>query len=189
MRFKFLCAAIIAASSLWSTVAQAKVVARVNLGSQTMNVYVDGSLRHSWRISSGKAGYNTPRGNYGPTRLHRMHYSRKYNNAPMPHSIFFRGGYAIHGTGHVGALGRPASHGCVRLSPGHAAQLFSLVKAHGARNTRISIGGRAPQVASYRRRAKTRTVYRKKSSRRSVRVVKRRAPARKKWTHTFGIDG
>ncbi len=199
MRSKFFIAAFLAVSSLLSSMAvlsstaQAKVLARVNLSSQTMNVYVNGSLQHSWAISSGKAGYNTPRGTYGPTRLVKMHYSKKYNNAPMPNSIFFRGGFAIHGTGHTGALGRPASHGCVRLSRGHAHQLYSLVKAHGARNTRISISGYAPQVASYRRRVKTsyrnkrnvRTKTRYKAKRRSV----RRVAKRKKWTHTWGVDG
>jgi lipoprotein-anchoring transpeptidase ErfK/SrfK len=68
-----------------------------------------------------------------------MHYSKKYDNAPMPHSIFFRGGYAIHGTYATGALGRPVSHGCVRLSPAHAAQLYDMVKREGAR---ISISGK-----------------------------------------------
>jgi lipoprotein-anchoring transpeptidase ErfK/SrfK len=68
-----------------------------------------------------------------------MHYSRKYDNSPMPHSIFFKGGYAIHGTGYVRYLGRPASHGCIRLAPGNAARLFSLVRQHGFRDVRIVI--------------------------------------------------
>jgi single-stranded-DNA-specific exonuclease len=38
-----------------------------------------------------------------------MVHSAKYGNAPMPHSIFFYGQYAIHGTNAVGALGSPAS--------------------------------------------------------------------------------
>ncbi len=196
MRYKLLMAALVAASTVFTSAAQAKIIARVNLASQTMNVYVNGALRHSWRVSSGRSGYNTPRGSYRPTVMRVMHYSRKYNNSPMPHSIFFRGGYAIHGTGAVSRLGRPASHGCVRLSPGNAARLYSLVKAHGAGNTRIIIGGgRAPQVASYRKRAKrTKTVYRasrgKKRSyarKRTYRTAKKRA-VRKKWSYTFGVD-
>lgn len=92
-----------------------------------------------WKVSTGRSGYRTPRGSYKPTRLHRMWHSRKYDNAPMPYSIFFRGGYAIHGTDQIGSLGRPASHGRVRLHPGNAKRLFNLVRAHGRANTRIIV--------------------------------------------------
>ena len=119
--------------------ASAAVLAKVDLSSQRMNVFIDGELAYSWPISSARKGYVTPRGSYRPTALKRMHYSRKYDNSPMPHSIFFRGGYAIHGTGYVKQLGRPASHGCIRLHPSNAATLFSLVRSYGARNTRIVI--------------------------------------------------
>jgi lipoprotein-anchoring transpeptidase ErfK/SrfK len=83
---------------------------------------------YSWPVSTARRGYYTPTGSFRPYSLQPMHYSRKYDNAPMPHSIFFSGGYAIHATPHVGALGRPASHGCVRLSPGNAATLYGIVK-------------------------------------------------------------
>lgn len=83
---------------------------------------------YQWRVSTARKGYYTPTGTFHPYSLQLMHYSKKYDNAPMPHSIFFSGGYAIHATPHVGALGRPASHGCVRLSPGNAATLYSIVK-------------------------------------------------------------
>jgi lipoprotein-anchoring transpeptidase ErfK/SrfK len=119
--------------------AAASVVAKIDISSQTMNVYVNGALKHSWKVSTARRGYGTPTGTFRPQVLKRMHYSSKYNNSPMPHSIFFRGGYAIHGTGYVKQLGRPASHGCVRLAPGNAATLFSLVKAHGADSTKIVI--------------------------------------------------
>ena len=112
--------------------AHARVNISINLSNQTMHVTSSNGGSHSWAISSARAGYVTPRGSYRPTSLQRMHYSRKYNNSPMPHSIFFRGGYAIHGTGAVSQLGRPASHGCIRLAPGNAARLFQMVKAEGA---------------------------------------------------------
>ena len=92
-----------------------------------------------WDVSTGRKGYSTPRGIYQPTRLAKMHYSRKYDNAPMPHSIFFHGGYAIHATEAVNKLGRPASHGCIRLHPRNARWLFKLVKDYGADNTTIYI--------------------------------------------------
>jgi len=125
---------------LSSTVAFAGIRVSVDISAQRMHVYVNGSLRHSWRVSTGRSPYRTPTGTYRPTRLERSWYSRRYNGAPMPHSIFFYGGYAIHGTGHYKALGRPASHGCVRLSRRNAARLFRLVRRHGPRRTRISIG-------------------------------------------------
>ena len=129
----FLFFAFIATSSS----AFAGVVARIEISNQTMSVYENGALVYSWRVSTAGRGYRTPVGTYRPTRMHRMWYSRKYDNAPMPHSIFFRGGYAIHGTNHIKSLGRPASHGCVRLHPDNARILFNLVKAYGSGATQI----------------------------------------------------
>ncbi len=120
-------------SFVCTSTAQAVVVAKVSLSRQTMDVYVDGAHQYSWPVSTGRAGFGTPAGSYSVKRMARMHYSRKYNNSPMPHSMFFRGGYAVHGTGYVGQLGRRASHGCVRLAPGNAAQLFALVRGRGGR--------------------------------------------------------
>ncbi|MBI1385299.1 MAG: L,D-transpeptidase family protein [Rhizobiales bacterium] len=119
--------------------AQAGVVAKIDLSSQTMRVYVNGSLQHVWPVSTARRGYVTPTGSYTPKRLARMHYSRKYNMSPMPYSIFFRGGYAVHGTSHVSQLGRPASHGCVRLHTSNAARLYHLVQRHGAGASRIVV--------------------------------------------------
>jgi len=120
-----------------ATGASAALVARIDISSQVMTVSQDGDILYRWSVSTGARGYRTPRGSYRPTRLARMWYSRKYDNAPMPNSIFFKGGYAIHGTNHVKSLGRPASHGCVRLHPSNAKILYSLVQQHGPRNTRI----------------------------------------------------
>lgn len=120
---------------------QAAVDVHVDLANQTLTARSSSGEVRNWAISSGRAGYATPRGSYRAQRLARMHYSRKYDNAPMPHSIFFRGGFAIHGTNHVSALGRPASHGCVRLAPGAAAQLYEMVRREGAR---IVITGTPP---------------------------------------------
>jgi lipoprotein-anchoring transpeptidase ErfK/SrfK len=103
-------------------------------------VAVDGETRHLWRVSTGRRGYGTPTGRFRPQWLARMHYSRKYDNSPMPYSIFFHHGFAIHGTQYTRRLGRVASHGCVRLHPSNAATLFSLVKRHGMSKTRIVIG-------------------------------------------------
>jgi hypothetical protein len=103
----------------------------VDLSSQTMRVSSNQG-DYVWPISSARPGYSTPRGTYGVQRLEVMHRSRKYHNSPMPHSIFFHGGYAIHGTYETAALGEPASHGCVRIAPQNAALLFQLIKAEGA---------------------------------------------------------
>ncbi len=120
-------------------VAQATVVAKIDLSSQTMQVSIDGVPSYKWRVSTARRGYRTPVGSYRPIRLHRRWYSKKYHNSPMPYSIFFRGGYAIHGTYETRYLGRPVSHGCIRLHPSNAAKLYSLVKSHGPGNTRILI--------------------------------------------------
>ena len=104
-----------------------------------MVVYVDGIPTYDWAVSTARSGYRTPVGSFRPTRMHKMWYSKKYDNAPMPNSIFFLGGYAVHGTPHIRALGRPASHGCVRLHPDNARTLYSLVKSSGIENARIVI--------------------------------------------------
>lgn len=119
--------------------AHASVKVRVDVGLQTMAVYVGGQHRYTWHVSTGRRGYGTPGGSFRGTRMERQWYSRKYDMAPMPHAVFFKGGYAIHGTYDVKNLGRRASHGCVRLAPGNAAHLFNLVSRYGLRNTSISI--------------------------------------------------
>jgi lipoprotein-anchoring transpeptidase ErfK/SrfK len=112
----------------------------INKSTQTMTVTVDGKKVHTWKVSTGKVGHTTPGGTFRVLSMHAMHHSAKYNNAPMPNSMFFtNAGHAIHGTTAVGMLGRVASHGCVRLAPGNAKILFDLVKRHGASNTSIHI--------------------------------------------------
>ena len=139
MRLFKLASVVLALFFLPQAGAHAAVVAKVDISSQTMSVYVNGSLRHQWPVSTARRGYVTPRGVFRPQALRRMHYSHKYHNSPMPHSVFFKGGYAVHGTGSVGQLGRPASHGCVRLAPVHAAQLYSLIQQYGAGSSKIVI--------------------------------------------------
>jgi hypothetical protein len=126
--------------------AQARVRITVDLSSQQMNVQSTTGASYAWPISSARSGYVTPRGVYTPTSLQTMHRSKKYHNSPMPHSIFFHGGYAIHGTYQTSALGRPASHGCIRISPANAATLYSLVRAEGAT---ISIVGTPPASRAF----------------------------------------
>jgi len=116
----------------------AALVARIDLSSQSMTVIKNGAVLYNWPVSTGRKGYGTPTGTYTAKWLSRHHWSKKYD-APMPHAIFFRGGYAIHGTNHVKRLGRVASHGCVRLAPGNAAKLFSLVSSVGTRNMKVVI--------------------------------------------------
>jgi hypothetical protein len=132
----------------------------VDLGSQTMRVATGGGEGYQWPISSGRAGHLTPRGAFRPIALYPMVHSAKYGNAPMPHSIFFYGQYAIHGTTAVGDLGRPASHGCIRLAPANAATLYALVSREGAA---IQIGGQlaggAVSAGHARRRASPMLAY------------------------------
>jgi lipoprotein-anchoring transpeptidase ErfK/SrfK len=133
-------AGVIASISLGAAEpARARVVVTIDKSTQRMTVAVDGATRHLFTVSTGRAGFGTPNGRFRPQRLARTWFSKKYYNSPMPHSIFFRGGYAIHGTGYVRYLGRPASHGCIRLAPGNAARLYSLVRQYGLRDTRIVI--------------------------------------------------
>jgi lipoprotein-anchoring transpeptidase ErfK/SrfK len=122
-----------------STGANAAVIVQIDRAAQRMAVIVDGAPRYNWRVSTARRGYITPPGTYHPEMLARRWFSRKYYNSPMPHSIFFYGGFAIHGSYEISHLGRPASHGCVRLDPSNAAILFALVQREGTAATTIVI--------------------------------------------------
>lgn len=111
----------------------------IDLSEQTMRVDAGLFRGYLWDVSTARRGYRTPTGTWQPYRTHEMWYSRKYDMSPMPHSIFFYGGYAIHGTDAISRLGTPASHGCIRLHPDNAATLFELVKEAGWDNTSIII--------------------------------------------------
>jgi lipoprotein-anchoring transpeptidase ErfK/SrfK len=111
----------------------------IDISSQSMSVRVNGWYYGNWKVSTARPGYHTPRGTYRVQRPAKVYYSREYDNSPMPNSVFFMGGYAIHGSYYVRSLGRPASHGCVRLHPTKAARLYSLVQKYGSRSTRITI--------------------------------------------------
>lgn len=117
------------------------LTADINLTTQQMTVTSGGKVLHVWPISSGRQGYDTPRGTFHPQWAAKMHYSKQYDDAPMPHSVFFNGGIATHGTQATGLLGRPASHGCVRLAPSSAATFYALVHQHGYAATRIVVRG------------------------------------------------
>lgn len=119
--------------------AAASLTILIDLSDQRMTVSDESEVLHFWAVSTARSGYCTPVGTYRPIRLERMWYSTIYDNAPMPHAIFFHGGYAIHGTTEIASLGQPASHGCVRLHPDHARKLFELVLVHGRDATRIVI--------------------------------------------------
>jgi hypothetical protein len=125
--------------------AVAEVSIMVDKTTQRMTVSVNGQQRYAWPVSTGTVDYSTPAGTFTPSRLARVHYSREWDNAPMPHAIFFTdAGHAIHGSRATNHLGTPASHGCVRLAPRHASLLFDLVTVEGPENTRVEITGMDP---------------------------------------------
>jgi L,D-transpeptidase-like protein len=125
--------------------ASASILITIDKSTQQMSVAVDGAQRYVWPVSTGRPGYDTPSGTYKPNRMDADHYSQEWDNAPMPHAIFFDlDGHAIHGFFDVKHLGSAVSHGCVRLSPDHAQTLFSLVKAEGMAETKVVVAGRTP---------------------------------------------
>ena len=131
--------ATLAFAALLATRAEASVLVQIDRSVQQMSVSVDGVPRYNWRVSTARRGFVTPPGSYHPQMLARRWFSRKYYNSPMPHSIFFYGGFAIHGSYEISQLGRPASHGCVRLDPSNAAILYGLVEREGMDATTIVI--------------------------------------------------
>lgn len=79
----------------------------VDLSRQVMSLIEGDTPKHTFHISSGAASTPTIRGKY-------TFYRREagYNNVRMYYSVYFQGGYAIHG--YSGVPNYPASHGCVR---------------------------------------------------------------------------
>jgi L,D-transpeptidase catalytic domain len=142
--------------------AQAKVSITVDKNNQMMTVAVDGVERYHWPVSTGIPSRETPSGTFRAFRMEEDHYSKEFDDAPMPHSIFFtKIGHAIHGTESESRLGTPASHGCVRLSRENATTLYALVEQEGVLNTTVMLTGsaavalarhpRSPAVAVARR--------------------------------------
>jgi hypothetical protein len=129
----------------FASAARADILINIDKSTQHMTVAVDGAQRYDWPVSTGRPGYDTPDGNFKPNRMDADHLSQEWDNAPMPHAIFIDlKGHAIHGFFDVKHLGLPVSHGCIRLSPDHAATLFDLVKAQTMANTKVVITGRTP---------------------------------------------
>ncbi len=121
---------------------QSKILITIDKATQKMTVSVDGVEQYHWLVSTGKRGYSTPSGAFTPTSMNEVWYSKEWDNAPMPHAIFFmKDGHAIHGSYEVKHLGRPVSHGCVRIAPQSATILYDLVKRNGMQNTQVVLNG------------------------------------------------
>src|SRR5947209_4566984 len=141
--------AFTACALAFPSAAQAAVQVTIDKSIQQMTVEVDGRPLYHWPVSTGKAAqYDTPNGKFKAFRMERDHFSKEWDDAPMPHSIFFTPkGHAIHGSFDVKRLGTPASHGCVRLSPANAEKLYALVEKEGVLNTTVTLTGVAPSSA------------------------------------------
>jgi len=121
------------------------VLININKAKQEMTVFLDGIEKYHWPVSTGRAGYSTPSGTYTATSMNEIWYSKQWDNSPMPHSVFFiKDGHAIHGSYEVKNLGKPVSHGCVRISPENATTLYALVKENGLENTQVVLTGVTP---------------------------------------------
>ena len=150
MRFRLSVYTSLAAAALavvLASTASANVLIQVDKSAQEMTVSVDGAPRYHFAVSTGRPGYGTPSGTFHPQRMERTWFSKEYYNSPMPHSIFFHGGFAIHGSYEINQLGGPASHGCIRLHPENAATLYALVQQEGMGATTIVVSGQNPSAA------------------------------------------
>ena len=153
MKAAFIAGVLAFGLSLFTSSAFAALRISVDKSAQTLTATRNGEILHTWPVSTGKSGYATPSGNFNAFRMEVDHYSKEWDDAPMPHSVFFtKQGHAIHGSYEVKRLGSPASHGCVRLAPENAAKLFALVKEEGLPNTQVVLTG-SEQVALARMKA------------------------------------
>jgi hypothetical protein len=134
--------ALIALTAFLAAPADAAVLVTIDKSTQRMMVAVDGNLRWVWPVSTGQVAHDTPSGKYTAFRMEADHFSKEWDDAPMPHSIFFSPtGHAIHGYLNTRRIGSPASHGCVRLEPANAARLYALVEQQGLPNTKVVVTG------------------------------------------------
>ena len=156
MRKSAILSASLAAAALafgFAPRASAAIIVNIDKTTQSMTVTVDGVPRYIWPVSTGKPGYDTPNGTYWPNRMDADHLSQEWDNAPMPHTIFFdMRGHAIHGFLDTRRLGSAASHGCVRLSPDNATVLYALVEQQGMKDTTVIVSGHTPTGAEIARR-------------------------------------
>jgi lipoprotein-anchoring transpeptidase ErfK/SrfK len=147
IRLSFFCTLAVVVTSLsWgagildASTARAEILIAINTAAQQMTVSVDGTKRWTWPVSTGAPGYQTPAGTYHVLRMEKDYASKEWDDAPMPFSIFFtKRGHAIHGSSHTKLLGRPASHGCVRLKPANASRLFELVRGRDFNSTTVTV--------------------------------------------------
>ena len=173
----------------FAATAQAAIVVNIDKSAQRMTVAVDGATRYVWPVSTGRAGYDTPNGTFKVNRMDADHLSQEWDNAPMPHTMFFdMHGHAIHGFFDVKHLGSPVSHGCVRLAPANAATLFALVQGQGMSQTTVVVSGQAParggEEMARRRRQPSRSQRSRRKPRRPVMTInrRRRSPIRRRPT-------
>jgi len=145
MRYRELVlAGVLAVAGMATVPANANVLITIDKTSQRMTVAVNGETRWNWRVSTGRAGRETPSGKFTAFRMEADHFSKEFDEAPMPHSIFFtKLGHAIHGSFDIRHLGTPASHGCVRLDPANASKLYAVVQQNGVLNTTVVLTGSA----------------------------------------------
>jgi lipoprotein-anchoring transpeptidase ErfK/SrfK len=152
---RFLKAVLLAAGLIVAagSVASASIIIDIDKVKQRMTVRIDGTLKYTWPVSTGKPGYATPSGTFSVFRMEKTYASKEWDNAPMPHTMFFTpAGNAIHGTYESAYLGRPVSHGCVRLALQNAATLFSLIQSQGMFGAEVVITGPSPGLPPGARR-------------------------------------
>ena len=170
MRLGFVAAVLAFVVMAWAAPASAGVVVTIDKSAQRMKVVVDGVQKYTWPVSTGGKGYTTPSGTFTAFRMEEEHYSKEWDDAPMPYSIFFtHQGHAIHGSN--SRLGVPLSHGCVRLAPQNAATLYKLVQREGLYSTRVVVLDRAPVVTATATRTKPTAPGKPTSNKKSKKFV------------------
>ena len=174
-----------ALASLLASAANANVLLSVDKSTQQLNVSVDGAPRFQFTVSTGRPGYGTPNGTFHPQRMEASWFSKEYYNSPMPHSIFFHGGFAIHGSYEINRLGGPASHGCIRLHPENAAALYALVEREGMGATTIVVSGESPAAVA-RRRAPPESDYQSQPASAPPGYGQRYAPSYQPYSQPYG---
>ena len=134
-----LCIVTVLSAMAVSSASAATLKATVDLSQQRMYVFVDGKEKYSWTVSTGKRGWRTKPGFYTPFAQRKKFYSDKWRMSLPYLTMIGQDGTAIHGTYQTSKLGRPASHGCIRLTIGNAKKFYNLVQRYGFWSTSIEV--------------------------------------------------
>jgi len=111
----------------------------VDISQQSMRVYQGNRRIYHWRVSTGRRGFGTPRGNFRAKFIRKRHRSHICHGQFMMNAIVLNDKLAIFGSNSTWKLGQNVSYGCVKISKENSKKLYKLVQSYGKNRVRVKI--------------------------------------------------